>query len=172
MPDAQAARTKRLAEPPSTRYAARERPLAPDGPTGDAAPGSPLRGPLLRAVLAAVVGAGALVLVGGILAATFGLLLISGATGAVIGLVVARAAVPGGAAKPAPRATVIRAAVGLALLAIVVSDAGLWLLARQQGGSLGLLDFLWETFGPFVPGEALVATLAAWWAASAGPVQR
>jgi hypothetical protein len=172
MPEARASRARPLAEPPSARYAAGEGQGTTDGSAKVAAPGSAMRGPLLRAVLVAVAGAAALVVVGGVLASTFGLLLISGATGAVIGLVIARAAVPDGDTRPMPRGTVIRVAVALALLAIVGSDIGLWLLARQQGGSLGLFDFLWETFGPFVPGDALVAALVAWWGASAGPVQR
>jgi hypothetical protein len=33
------------------------------------------------------------------------------------------------------------------------------------------VDYLFETFGPFVPAEALLAALAAWWGAGIGPVQ-
>ena len=43
--------------------------------------------------------------------------------------------------------------------------------ARGEGGTLGLVDYLLTTFGPFVPGEAVIAALAAWWGANAGPVQ-
>jgi hypothetical protein len=127
---------------------------------------------LLRAVIAGLLGAAALVLVGGVLASTFGLLLIGGATGAVVGLLVARAAVPADSAIPIPRRTVVRIGVGVALAAMVVGDLGLWLFALSEGGVLGPLDYLWTTFGPFVPGVALVAALTAWWGASAGPVQQ
>jgi hypothetical protein len=120
----------------------------------------------------AVAGALALVAVGGVLASTFGLLLVSGATGSAVGLVLARATAPGDASRPAARGTVVRIAVGMAIAAVLLGDVGLWLVARQQGGTLGLLDFLWATFGPFVPGDVIVATLTAWWGASAGPVQR
>ena len=109
---------------------------------------------------------------GGVLASTFGLLLIAGAMGAVIGLLVARAAVPLDAAAPTPRRTVIRIAIALSLGAVVLGDLGLWLFARSEGGVLGPFDYLWTTFGPFVPGVALVAALTAWWGAGAGPVQR
>jgi hypothetical protein len=127
---------------------------------------------LLRGALVAVLGALAIVGVGGILASTFGLLFIAGAMGAVIGLVVARAAVPDSALSPAPRRTVKRVALALALGGVAVGDLGLWLFAIREGGSLGPFAYLWETFGPLVPGVALVAAVTAWWGASAGPVQR
>jgi hypothetical protein len=112
------------------------------------------------------------VTVGGVLASTFGLLLIGGITGTVVGLLVARAAVPDNGSAPTPRRTVIRVAIGVALVAVVLGDVGLWLFALTEGGVLGPVDYLWTTFGPFVPGIALVAVLTAWWGASAGPVQR
>lgn len=117
-------------------------------------------------------GAIALVVVGGVFASTFGLLLISGVSGAAIGLVLARAAVPDDAARPTARRAVLWIALALALGAVIVGDVGLWLFARQEGGTLEPLDYLWTTFGPFVPGDAVAATLAAWWGAGAGPVQR
>jgi len=112
------------------------------------------------------------VTVGGVLASTFGLLLIGGITGTVVGLLVARAAVPDKAATPIPRRTVIRVAVAVALVGVALGDLGLWLFALTEGGVLGPIDYLWTTFGPFVPGVALVAVLTAWWGAGAGPVQR
>jgi len=119
-----------------------------------------------------VFGALAIVGVGGILASTFGLLLIAGGMGAVIGLVVARAAVPDAGAAPVSRRTVTRVAVALALAGVAFGDLGLWLFALREGGSLGVFDYLWETFGPLVPGVASVAAITAWWGATAGPVQR
>ena len=92
--------------------------------------------------------------------------------GAVVGLVIARAAAPEDGATPTPRRSVVRLAVGVALAGVVVGDAGLWLVALAEGGVLGPLDFLWTTFGPLVPGVALIAALTASWGATAGPVQR
>ena len=159
-------RGRRLAEAPSARYAAGGQAGAPD------ASRSALPGPLVRAGLIAAAGAIALVLVGGIFASTFGLLFVSGVMGAAIGLVIARAGVPDNAARPTPRRTVLWIAIALAIGAVALGDVGLWLVARQEGGTLGPLDYLWTTFGPFLPGDAIVAALTAWWGASAGPVQR
>ena len=127
---------------------------------------------MLRADLAAILGAAALVFVGAVLASTFGLLLVAGAMGAAIGLLLARAAVADGGARPVSRSLVIRLAVGLALVAVAVADVAIWLYGRGEGGTLGLFEYLWTTFGPFVPGVALIAAVTAWWGASAGPVQR
>ena len=155
---------KRLAEAPSARYAP-----APGAP---AKAGSSLRRPAVRAALVAIAGAAATVIVGEILASIFGLLLIAGATGTTIGLVVARAAVPDDGRVPTPRRTAVRVALGLALLSLVLGDLGLWLFAQSEGGVLSPFDYLWQTFGPLVPGTALVALATAWWGATAGPVQR
>ena len=127
---------------------------------------------MVRAAIVAVLGALALLGVGGVLAYPFGLPFVAGIMGAVIGLLAARAAVPSDGAAPAARRTVIRAAVALALGGVVLGDLGLWLFAKSEGGVLGPFDYLWETFGLFVPGVALLAAVAAWWGASAGPVQR
>lgn len=156
---------RRLAEPPSTRYAA-------SAPANDAEAGSALPGPLARAALVAVGGAVLLTLVGAILASTFGLLFVAGATGAAVGLVLARAAVPTGDGPPVTRRTVAWIAVGLSVAAVAVAALATWAYARGEGGTLGLLDYLLETFGPFVPAEAFLAAVAAWWGASTGPVQR
>jgi hypothetical protein len=126
----------------------------------------------VRAGLVALLGGVALVGVGGVLSSTFGLLFAGGAMGAIIGLVAARAAVPDDSSTPASRRTVIRLAVALALCGVVAGDIGLWLFALSEGGVLGPFDYLWSTFGLFVPGVALVAAVTAWWGAGAGPVQR
>lgn len=119
-----------------------------------------------------MLGAAALVLVGAVFASTFGLLFVAGVMGASIGLLLARAAAPGAGRTPVARRLVVRVAIGLALVAVVVADVGIWLYGRGEGGTLGLFDYLWTTFGPFVPGVAIVAAVTAWWGASAGPVQR
>lgn len=126
----------------------------------------------MRATLVSIAGAALLVLVGAVAASTFGLLFVSGALGAAAGLVLARASVPAGDARPVSRATVTRLAIALAVVAVVVADVATWLIAVNEGGTLGVLDYLWTTFGPFVPGEALIAAVAALWGAGAGPIQR
>jgi hypothetical protein len=157
---------RRLPEPPSARYAGAAAEPA-------AAARGPLSGPLAKAALVAAAGAAALVIVGAILASTAGLLFVSGLMGAGVGLVLARARVPDGAAAPAAsRRTVTWLAIGLAVAAVAAASAGTWLIAVREGGTLGPLDYLLTTFGPFVPGELLVAGLAAWWGVGAGPVQR
>jgi hypothetical protein len=122
-------------------------------------------------LLVAAIGATALVVVGAILASTAGLLFTAGASGAAIGLVLARAAVPRGEARPVARRSVAWLAVGLAIAAVGVAAVATWVVARGEGGTLGIVDYLLETFGPFIPGEAIVAGLAAAWGANAGPVQ-
>jgi hypothetical protein len=126
-----------------------------------------------KAVLIAVAGAAALVILGTIFASTFGLLFVAGVMGAAIGLALARARVPGDAGVAALTArTVGRLAVALAVGAVVVAALGTWLIARQEGGVLGPIDYLLTTFGPFVPAELLLAAVGALWGAGAGPVQR
>lgn len=167
-------RPRRLERPPAERFAA---PGSDPGRLGDRAA---LSGPLTRAAIAGLLGAAALVLVGAVLASTFGLLFVAGVMGAAIGLLLARAAVPGatdagpgaGAAPAVSRATAARLAVAVALVAVVVADVGTWLYAAGEGGTLGLLDYLWTAFGPFVPAVAILAAVAAAWGAQAGPVQR
>ena len=166
---------RQLPEAPSARYARRPAAQPAGGEAGSGSgpePSGSLRGPSIRASAAALIGAAALVVVGGVLASTFGLLLIAGGMGTVIGLLMARAAVPADDAAPTPRRTIVRGAVGLALLAVVLADTGLWLFALGEGGVLRPFDYLWTTYGPFVPAVALVAALTAWWGANAGPVQR
>jgi hypothetical protein len=167
-------RTRRVLDrPPSDRYA--RAPGAAGATLDDSdgtAPRSALIGPLLRALVVGVAGSGALVLVGAVLASTVGLLFISGAIGAGVGLVLARAAAPTGGARPVARRTVTWLAVLLTLAAIVSAFVATWLFARSEGGVLGLLDYLWTAFGPFVPGELLIGLVAAGWGANAGPVQR
>ena len=166
--------SRRLAEPPSARYDRRDR--AAEAAAGTAAgalagSGSALAGPLARAAVVAVAGALLLTIVGAILASTAGLLFVAGVIGAAVGLVLSRAAVPAGLALPVARKTVARIAIGLSLAAVVLSAIATWAYARGEGGTLGLVDYLLTTFGPFVPAEAVLAAVTAWWGASTGPVQ-
>jgi hypothetical protein len=155
---------RRLERPPSDRYAA----AGTDG-TSEAASG--LTGPLAGAALVSLAAAIALVGVGALLASTAGLLFVAGIGGGATGLVLARAAVPRDGARPVSRRTVGWLAVALAIGAVGVASVATWLIAQQEGGTLGLVDYLAATFGPFIPGEAVIAAAAAAWGANAGPVQ-
>jgi len=115
-----------------------------------------------RAVVVAVVGAAVLVILGGPLATTSGLLFVAGVTGGLIGLLAA------GSARPKP--WVRRFAIVLAVIVVLIGAVGAWLVGLAQGGDLGLVDFLWATSGLLVPAELLAAILAAAWGAGAGPI--
>ncbi len=158
--------SRRLAEPPSARY--RRARHDAGSPAGD---GSALPGPLVRAAVVAAVAALLLTIVGAIFASTAGLLFVAGVAGAAIGLVLSRAAVPAGVTSPVARRTVVWIAIGLSVAAVAGSAVATWAYARGEGGTLGLVDYLLATFGPFVPAEAILAAVTAWWGASVGPVQ-
>jgi len=162
---------RRLDQPPSARYAG-----AGDG-TGQASGGpsagdpSALRGPFAKAALVGVAGAVVMLGIAAFIGSSLGLLFVGGATGAAVGLVMARAAAPTNNARPIPRRTAVWLAIAMALGAVALADVATWLYALGEGGTLGLVDYLAETFGPTVPGVAIVAALTAAWGASAGPVQ-
>jgi hypothetical protein len=162
---------RRLDRPPSDRYRAlRSATADPSGDTAGSAV-SALRGPLARALIVSLAGATALVAVGALFASTAGLLFTAGVSGGAVGLVLARAAVPRNGARPVARRAVGWLAVGLAIGAVAVAALATWLIAQREGGTLGLVDYLVETFGPFIPGEAVIAAVAAAWGANSGPVQ-
>ena len=62
-------------------------------------------------------------------------------------------------------------AIGLAVAAVLVGAIGGWLIALAEGGTLGLLDYLWALTGVLVPIEAVIAALAAAWGVNAGPIR-
>jgi hypothetical protein len=129
--------------------------------------------PLLKAIGAGVVGAALLFAIGAVFSSTAGLLFIAGLTGGTIGLLLARAAVPGEAAQLAlSRRGATWLAVVLAIAAVAVGAIATWLFARGEGGTLGLVDYLIETFGLIIPGELVIAAIGAAWGAGAGPVER
>lgn len=146
---------RRLARPPSDRYAATPDDMAQTAPSA----GSPARG-LGWGGAAAVVGAALTVLLGGVLAISAGLLVLWVSAGNAIGLATR---IGGGAALPAPRRTWL--AVGLAVVGVVAGQVGLWWYATTEGGVLPLIEYLATTFGVLVPLQALLAAAAAWWAA-------
>ena len=158
---------RELERPPGERYT---RPRGRPEATGH---GSGLALPVIKASVAAALGAVLLFALGALFAQTAGLLFVAGLTGAVVGLLVARTRVPGDNDRPElTRRQAAWLAIGITLAAVVVGAVGTWLNALREGGTLGLLDYLLETFGPFVPAEIIVAEIAAAWGVGAGPVER
>jgi hypothetical protein len=149
---------RRLARPPSERY--RDAGPVPEPDTD----GVPTNGSAGRAVafgaLAAIGVAAAITVLGGVLLVTAGLIVVA----AVGGWVVA-AAVRAGTAPALRRPQRSWAAVILAVAGVAVGQLGLWLYARYEGGVLGPLDHLAQTYGILVPLELGVAAVAAWLAA-------
>jgi hypothetical protein len=143
-----------LDRPPSERY----RTASPE-PAPEVGGGSLGRG-LAVATLVAIVGAAAITITGGILTITAGLLVIAAAAGWGVGL-----AFRLGAGAAADRPARIRSAVLIAIAGVALGQLGLWLLARQEGGVMGPIDYLAEVFGFLVPLESLFAVAGAWWAA-------
>lgn len=142
---------RRLAHPPSDRYRVAE--PVPPGPERAASPG---RGAIF-AVVAAGAGAAAVTVLGGVMTVSAGLLVVAATTGWAVGL-----GLRVGAGQTLPADRRVRLAVGLALLAIVLGQLGLWLYARTEGGVLGPLDYLGEAFGLLVPLELVTAAIASW----------
>jgi hypothetical protein len=83
---------------------------------------------------------------------------------ALIGRYVAVALRAGGAPDHGAEAV----AVGLAILGVALGQLGIWLYARSEGGVLGLLDYLAQTFGWLVPLQLAVAAAVGWWSARSG----
>jgi hypothetical protein len=140
---------RRLERPPSDRYRAPE-------PSAEPAPEVPARGIAIAAVVA-ISGAIAIVLAGGIVTMTAGLVVIAG----LVGWGTAVALRAGGAGRWSRGRRAIAAAI-LALAGVGLGQVGLWLLARQEGGVLTLVDYLGEAFGILVPLELGIAAVTAW----------
>ncbi len=143
---------RRLDRPPSDRYTA-----AAPSPTPDDT-GSPGRA-LTYAVLAALVGAAAITLGGGLLSITAGLLVIAAALGWAVAAALSSRPLDGGRIRRSA------SAAGLAVLGVVLGQLGLWLVARQEGGTLGLVEYLGEVFGILVPLQLAIALVVASWRA-------
>ena len=94
---------------------------------------------------------------GGVLAVSAGLLVVAVAAGWAVAV-----GLRAGAGPRLATGRRVRLAVLLALLTVVLGQLGLWLYARTEGGVLGPLDYLNETFGLLVPLELIAASIAAW----------
>jgi hypothetical protein len=149
-----AAGPRRLERPPGERYAA---PKARD----EAAPvrRGPIRG-IVRASGAGMIGSAASIALFAVASVSAGLLVVA----ALTGLLVAEALRAGGGATIPPRLR-RSLAVATAVESVAIAQIGIWLFARAEGGALGLVDYLGQTFGPLVPLEFAIAALVAWWSA-------
>ncbi|MEP6639683.1 MAG: hypothetical protein ABJC39_10080 [Chloroflexota bacterium] len=149
---------RRLARPPSDRYRAAEAAAAEADRPDPAA--SIARGVAVAAVVA-IVGAAAIVILGGVLTLTDFLLIVAGFSGGGIGVAL-RWGAGDRFGRHRDRAFV---ALALAFAAVALGQLGLWQYARIEGGVLGLLDYLGQAFGPLVLLEFAAAGVVAWLAA-------
>ena len=151
----QAPGERRLARPPSERYRTPEQ--APDAK--EDTDGSFGRALAFGGLTAIGVGI-AIALAGGVALVTAGLLALAGLGGWVVAI-----AVRTGGDAALTRERRIGVAVVLAALGVLGGQLGLWLFARYEGGVLGPVDYLADTFGVLVPIELAAAVAAAWLAA-------
>jgi hypothetical protein len=123
-------------------------------------PGPAIAKGLGAGALAAVV----IVLLGGLLGVSAGLLVVALVTGWGVARVMA-----GGPAGGPPGEAADRSrpwlAVAIAVGAVAAGQLGLWLFARLEGGVLSPIDYLAQTFGPLVPVQLIIGGVAAWWTA-------
>ena len=145
-----------LERPPGDRY----RPPSSDpealaGPAG----ATPARG-IALALVVGVAGAILAALLEGLFAITLGLLVVAGLIGRFVTL-----ALRAGAGDTIPAGRRSAAALAITLGALALAQLGIWLYARSEGGALGVVDYLSQTFGPLVPLQFVVAGAAAWWTA-------
>jgi hypothetical protein len=157
MPSTPSPGERRLAHPPSDRYRAAETHAAavkaPD-------PGASLTRGVAIGAVAAIIGAVAIVFLGGVMAISAGLVVVAGA----LGWAVAAGLAYGAGDHVSSRRRVV-AAVGASIAAVAVAQVGLWQYALTEGGVLGPIDYLLDAYGPLVPLEFGAAALVAWLAA-------
>lgn len=147
-----------LERPPGDRYRSRSGDAAGSGalpPTRV----SPARG-IALAVVVGVVGAILATMLEGVLSLTLGLLVVAALIGRFVAL-----ALRAGAGSTIPARRRLAVALALTLGAVALAQLGIWLYARSEGGVLGVVDYLAQTFGPLVPLQFIVAGVVAWWSA-------
>lgn len=153
VPGERAPAGRRLAEPPSARY----------GPSRATAPADH-RGivgrAFARAAFVALLGAAAIFILEGLLSITTGLLAAMALTGYAIGRSLRNA----GDALAASASTAL--ALFLVVDAVVLGNAFTWVNAVVvEGGVLGPIEYLSETFGLLIVVELAIGTVTAWAAA-------
>jgi hypothetical protein len=142
---------RRLPHPPSNRY----REPVEEGPAPER--GGSLGRAVVLAIAAALAGAAATTVLGGVLAVSAGLVVVAGAIGWAVAVALR---VGGGSRLDVGRR--LRLAIPLSTLAVALGQLGLWLYARSEGGVLGPVDYLAETFGLLVPLQFGIAWVVAW----------
>lgn len=164
---------RRLSRPPSLRYAepgsdhgggsepdrASGRRDEPTGARDEAIPPGP-RWAIGIGVFAALIPSVILVVFASLFGFTAGLVVVGIFVGRIVGISV-RGALNSGLSSDAR--TLV--AIVITLAALAISQVAIWLLALREGGDLPLVDFLSQTYGPVVPLEAMLGTIAAWWSA-------
>ena len=158
-PDPQDGGERRLARPPSDRYRGAAE-VASTGTDDQAGAGGSFGRAVAFGALTGLVLAAAITVLGGVLLITAGLIAVAGLGGWAIAVAVRTGGLD--AVAPLRRRAL---AVGLAAAAVAAGQLGLWLFARYEGGVLGPVDYLAETFELLVPLQFLFAIAAAWLAA-------
>jgi hypothetical protein len=146
-----------LERPPSDRYA----PAAPDAEgAGAATPDGSVARAVALSLPGALIAAIVYIVLAGPFSFTAGLVVVGIFAGRIIGL---SARFGGGVRVPSDTRVVVALLVTLAWF--VVTQVGAWLFAQNEGGTLPLVDYLLEVYGPVVPLTLIAAVLAAWWSA-------
>lgn len=148
--------TRTLERAPSERY----RDAEPVEETAEPAP--PVARAVVLALLASIAGGVAIAVAGEILKITAGLVVVAAALGWIVAVVLVLAL---GGNPSMQRGTRRGTAVTIALFGVALGQVGLWLIARNEGGVLGFVDYLSEVFGFLVPAEFVLAAAIAWWRA-------
>jgi len=158
----------RLAAPPSARYGPGERGAMDAGPgpragtgngsgSGTGTGSSPVGRAFVRAALAALLGAAAIFVLEGLLSVTTGLVAAMAATGWIVGRAI------NGAGDALTASTGLALALFLVVDAVVLGNLLTWLNAVVvEGGVLGPIDYLAETFGLLIVVEIAAGAVAAW----------
>lgn len=149
---------RRLDRPPGDRFGRTPDDTAGDG--GQAFAGGSIARSAAWAAPAAVIALIVYVAFSGPLAFSAGLVIVGIFAGRVIGL---SAKAGGGRAITSDQAVSVALVVTLAWF--LAGQLATWIYARNEGGVLGPLDYLLQTFGPVVPLVAIASVLAAWWSA-------
>lgn len=119
----------------------------------------PTRGIVLASVAGAI-GSAASVALFAIASISAGLLVVAALTGLFVAEALRR-----GAGDSLPAGLRRGLALATSVESVAVAQVGIWLYARSEGGALGLIDYLSQTFGPLVPLQFAIAALVAWWSA-------
>ncbi|HKG57998.1 MAG TPA: hypothetical protein VKA85_12190 [Candidatus Limnocylindrales bacterium] len=146
-------RAGQLDRAPGERYVAEDGHAPPDG-------GSAARAVAWGAA-AAVAGTAVLVALAAVLALSVGLVVVAAAVGRATGLAL-RAGAGASFERPGRRGS---AAAALSVGAVAVAQVLIWVYARSEGGALGIVEYLAQTYGALVPLELAVAAIVAAWTA-------